>query len=167
MMKKSGAITWLLPRLYEAYPIGFIPSIRRNLIISACLDVTNLMERGETGLITIVESYKDAPLSKQPVVSSYPGFLSLKLYDLLYSDEINESYIAYKVNKVDNQKVVLNLLASGPKTISELQSATYYKSRSTFWAKVIQPLLDDGKIRRDGNLKSPYSMFVLQEKGCC
>lgn len=86
------------------------------------------MERGGTGFLTIVESYKDAPLSKQPVVSSYPGFLSLKLCDLLYSDEINESYFAYKVNKVDYQKVVLNLLASGPKTISELQSATYYKS---------------------------------------
>ena len=40
--------SWLLPKNYEEYPIGSIPSIRRNTIIAACLDEANLMERGGT-----------------------------------------------------------------------------------------------------------------------
>lgn len=41
--------SWLLPKDYNAYPAGSIPSIRQNAIIAACLDVANLMERGGTG----------------------------------------------------------------------------------------------------------------------
>ena len=36
--------SWLLPKDYNAYPAGSIPSIRRNAIIAACLDVANLMD---------------------------------------------------------------------------------------------------------------------------
>jgi predicted HTH transcriptional regulator len=50
--------SWLLPKNYEEYPIGSIPSIRRNTIIAACLDVANLMERGGTGFQTMIESYE-------------------------------------------------------------------------------------------------------------
>lgn len=41
--------SWLLPKDYYEYPVGSIPSIRRNSIIAACLDVANLMKRGGTG----------------------------------------------------------------------------------------------------------------------
>ena len=66
--------SWLLPKDYNAYPAGSIPSIRRNAIIAACLDVANLMERGGTGFQTMIESYKFSPDEIQPVVSIYPGF---------------------------------------------------------------------------------------------
>lgn len=79
--------SWLLPKPYEYYPVGTIPSIRRNKIIADCLEVANLMGRGGTGFQTIVDCYRNAPENKQPVVSSYPGFLSLKLYDLLFNAE--------------------------------------------------------------------------------
>ena len=51
--------SWLLPRKYEEYPLGSIPSIRRNTIISAALDVASLMERGGTGFQTMIESYRN------------------------------------------------------------------------------------------------------------
>lgn len=49
----------MLPKAYEDYPLGEIPSIRRNQIISSCLDIANLMERGGTGLKTIFSAYKN------------------------------------------------------------------------------------------------------------
>lgn len=64
---------------YEQYPVGSIPSIRRNQTIAACLDVANLMERGGTGFQTIAGSYRQAEPEKQPIVASYPGFLKLTL----------------------------------------------------------------------------------------
>ncbi|HOT71029.1 MAG TPA: ATP-binding protein, partial [Clostridia bacterium] len=70
--------SWLLPKSYEEYPIGSIPSVRRNTIISACLDVANLMERGGTGFQAIVDGYKDSSQDKQPCVLIYPGFLNLR-----------------------------------------------------------------------------------------
>ena len=50
--------SWLLPRPYDEYPIGTIPSIRRNAIIAAIFDVANLMERGGTGFQTMLQCYK-------------------------------------------------------------------------------------------------------------
>ncbi|MBR1506722.1 MAG: hypothetical protein IJ619_01785 [Eubacterium sp.] len=61
--------SWLLPKGYEEYPLGSIPSIRRNSIIVACLVVANLMERGGTGFQTMIESYQDSDDTIQPVVS--------------------------------------------------------------------------------------------------
>lgn len=76
--------SWLLPRSYEEYPVGTIPSIRRNSIIAACLDAANLMERGGTGFLTMTESYRKYPENLQPVVMIYPGFLDLRLFDTLF-----------------------------------------------------------------------------------
>ena len=61
--------SWLLPKDYYEYPLGSIPSIRRNSIIAACLDVANLMERGGTGFQTMIEAYKKSPEKIQPVIS--------------------------------------------------------------------------------------------------
>lgn len=155
--------SWLLPKPYEEYPVGTIPSIRRNTIIAACLDVANLMERGGTGFQTIVECYKDAPENKQPVVSAYPGFLSLRFYDLLFNEELKENDNESIEDKNNYEEVIIQLLKSGPKPINELQSATPYKSRSTFLSRVIKPLIDKNIIKREGNPKSPYSVFILIE----
>ena len=151
--------SWLLPRSYEEYPLGSIPSIRRNTIIAACLDVANLMERGGTGFQTMIESYKDSKDSLQPVVSIYPGFLSLCLYDRLYSEE--ESVVA-ETGVTDKEKIVQVLKSDGPKSVKELQSYTKYSSRSQFLTEVINPLIESGVIFRDGKPKSPTALIKLK-----
>ena len=83
--------SWLLPKGYEEYPVGSIPSIRRNTIIAACLDIANLMERGGIGFQTMIESYKNSEEQLQPVVSIYPGFLNLRLFDRLYDKHMEET----------------------------------------------------------------------------
>lgn len=146
--------SWLLPKPYDEYPLGSIPSIRRNTIIAACLDVANLMERGGTGFQTMIESYKDCPEEKQPCVMIYPGFLDLRLYDKLF----NNSVIDFELS--DSEKIIA-LLREGQKKIKELQEATKYKSRSRFLKEVINPLLEAKKIIRIGNEKSPTATFKL------
>lgn len=154
--------SWLLPKKYEEYSIGSIPSIRRNQMISAIFSVANLMERGGTGFETIVSSYRDADKEKQPVVMSYPGFLIVRLYDLLYSgeevvrDELTEM-------KTDIKSLVLRRLSKGPATISELQELSSYKSRYYFTIKVIRPLMDSGLIEKIGNTYSPKSYYQLKK----
>ena len=98
----------------KEYPAGSIPSIRRNTIISACLDVANLMERGGTGFQTMLESYNTSPLEKQPCVMRYPGFLDLRLFDRLYENEV-------EITQLSDIDEVLTLLIDGPKSIKELQ----------------------------------------------
>lgn len=146
--------SWLLPKPYEDYPLGSIPSIRRNSIIAACLDVANLMERGGTGFQTMIESYKDSPTEKQPCVMIYPGFLDLRLYDKLFKNSIIDSDLS------DSERV-LELLKEGQKGVKELQAITKYKSRSRFLEEIINPLLEAKKIIRIGNDKSPTSIFKL------
>lgn len=151
--------SWMLPKSYEEYPIGSIPSIRRNAVIAACLDVANLMERGGTGFQTMIESYKNCSDDMQPVVSIYPGFLNLKLYDCLY--EMDASEIDYD-GLTDEEKVIAILKMEGPKPVKDLQDVFQYKSRSQFLKEVINPLMDSGKIYRDGNIKSPTALIKLR-----
>ena len=148
--------SWLLPKDYKEYPAGSIPSIRRNTIISACLDVANLMERGGTGFQTMLESYNTSPLEKQPCVMIYPGFLDLRLFDRLYENEV-------EITQLSDIDKVLTLLIDGPKSIKELQSVTRYKSRSRFLEEVINPLIESGKIFREGSKKSPKAVFKLKK----
>ncbi len=152
--------SWLLPKDYNEYPVGTIPSIRRNSIIAACLDVANLMERGGTGFQTMIESYKFSPLEKQPVVSIYPGFLNLKLFDMLYKDVEIELDLD---NLTDEEKVLTILKLKGPKSVKELQNNLKYSSRTKFLNEVINPLMESGKIYRDGKAKSPTSVFKLKK----
>lgn len=150
--------SWLLPKGYEEYPLGSIPSIRRNSIIAACLDVANLMERGGTGFQTMLESYKGYADAIQPVVSIYPGFLNLRLYDRLYKMDASE--IDYD-GLTDEEKIIAILQMEGPKPVKELQSALQYKSRSQFLKGVLNPLMDSNKIYRDGKAKSPTALIKL------
>lgn len=152
--------SWLLPKDYNDYPTGTIPSIRRNSIISACLDVANLMERGGTGFQTMIEAYKDCPLSIQPVVSIYPGFLNLKLYDKL----ANEDSIELDLEEMTNpEKAFAILKMQGPKSVKELQEIMKYKNRSQFLKEVINPLIESEKIYRDGKPKSPTSLMKIKK----
>lgn len=139
--------SWLLPKQYEEYPIGMIPSIRRNTIIAACLDIANLMERGGTGFQTIVESYRNADETKQPGVLIYPGFLDLRLFDLLYSNEMSD-------DELTDEEKVIELLKTGPCAVKELQAVTHYKSRGKFLDEILNPLLNKGIVFRDGNPRS-------------
>lgn len=61
------------------------------------------------------------------------------------------------------EEAIIQLLKNGPESINQLQSITHYKSRSTFLSKVIKPLIDKDVIKREGNPKSPYSVFVLND----
>ena len=151
--------SWLLPKSYDQYPVGSIPSIRRNSIIAACLDMANLMERGGTGFQTMIESYSGSEEHLQPVVLIYPGFLDLRLFDRLYEE--SELYIL-REDLSDEQKVLELLRTEGPKRVKELQAATNYKSRSQFLIEVINPLIIDGIIYRDGNVKSPKALIKLK-----
>ena len=152
--------SWLLPKGYEEYPLGSIPSIRRNTIISACMDVANLMERGGTGFQTMIESYEDCGETMQPVVSIYPGFLNLCLRDKLYDD--NDRAMD-KMSMSDSERIVELLRAEGPKPVKELQEVTSYKSRSQFLKDIINPLLDAEIVIREGNVKSPKSVIKLKQ----
>lgn len=148
--------SWLLPKDYNEYPSGSIPSIRRNTIIAACLDVANLMERGGTGFQTMIESYKDSPEEKQPCVMIYPGFLDLRLYDRMYENE-------REISELSDTDKILELLNDGPKSVKELQGATDYGSRSRFLEEVINPLIQLGKIYREGSPKSPTAVLKIKK----
>ncbi|MCR4850460.1 MAG: AAA family ATPase, partial [Lachnospiraceae bacterium] len=152
--------SWLLPKGYEEYSLASIPSIRRNSIISACMDVANLMERGGTGFQTMIESYEDCDETMQPVVSIYPGFLNLCLHDKLYDDN---DQATDKMSMSDSEKIVELLRTEGPKPVKELQENTSYKSRSQFLTEIINPLLDAGVVIREGNVKSPKSVIKLKQ----
>ena len=152
--------SWLLPKKYEDYPIGSIPSIRRNGIIAACLYVANLMERSGSGFQMMMDSYKDEPDEKQPGVLLYPGFLDLRLFDKLYKDGENTDET---VDLSDKEKIV-EILKRSPKTVKELQEYTSYKSRSGFLNEIINPLMNDQVIIREGNIKSPTAYIKLKDK---
>lgn len=152
--------SWLLPKDYYEYPVGSIPSIRRNSIIAACLDVANLMERGGTGFQTMIEAYKKSPEKIQPVISIYPGFLNLRLYDMLYSEEVIELDLEGLSNA---EKVIAILNMEGPKSVKELQARINYRSRSQFLKDVINPLMESGDIYRDGKPKSPTSRIKIKK----
>ncbi len=153
--------SWLLPMGYAEYPVGSIPSIRRNSIIAATLDVANLMERGGTGFLTMLESYKGYSDHLQPVVSIYPGFLNLKLFDVLYENEEITRIVTYSTKQED---VLLLLKENGPMKVKDLQSEFSYTNRTRFLNDIINPLIDFGEIYRDGSIKSPTAMIKLKQK---
>ncbi len=125
------------------------------------------MERGGTGFQTIIDSYRDCEEKLQPVVSIYPGFLNLKLYDRLFDDSWLEKPDVEK-NEVsseemsDKERVIRILKLEGPKPIKELQEVTKYKSRSQFLARVLNPLIEEGQVWREGSIKSPSSLIKLK-----
>ncbi len=151
--------SWLLPLPYEKYEADTIPSVRRNTIIVAALDVASLIERSGTGIQTIMNSYKDEPSDKQPCLMIYPGFINLRLFDRLWESDDESGFQLLS----DSEKVI-SLLKDGPKFARDLQAVTHYSTRSKFLKEVIDPLLDKGIIVREGNIKSPQSVFKLQTK---
>lgn len=152
--------SWLLPKSYDAYPAGTIPSIRRNSIIAACLDVANLMERGGTGFQTMIDSYRNSDDHLQPVVSIYPGFLDLRLFDRLY-EPIAQAWDREQMP--DTEKVIQFLREEGPKSVKELQAHVGYSQRTRFLKEIINPMIQSGIIYRNGNIKSPTARICLRE----
>lgn len=150
--------SWLLPVPYEQYDTDSIPSIRRNSIIASALDVASLMERSGTGIQTIMNSYKNEKAEIQPCLMIYPGFINLRLFDRLAFAEDRYDY-----HLLDDTEKVFLLLEDGPKYARDLQKATHYTNRTRFLNEIINPLLDKGIIVREGNLKSPKSVFKLKK----
>jgi hypothetical protein len=107
----------------------------------------------------MIESYKDCDDGLQPVVSIYPGFLNLCLYDRLYSEA---ELVTADIAVTDTEKIVQILETYGPKSVKELQSHTKYSSRSQFLTEVINPLIESGVIFRDGKPKSPTALIKLK-----
>lgn len=140
--------------------VGSIPSIRRNTIIAACLDVANLMERGGTGFQTMIECYQDCSEDIQPVVSIYPGFLNLRLFDKLYK----EALINTETEELtDAERIIAILSTEGPKSVKELQEALNYNNRGHFLKNVLNPMLEEGVVYRDGKPKSPYAQIKINK----
>ena len=81
--------------------------------------------------------------------------MDLRLYDLLYEKEV-------KGDDLTDKEKVMELLKVGPCSVKELQAVTHYKSRGRFLAEVLQPLIDQGKVYREGNPKSPASRIRLK-----
>ena len=102
------------------------------------------------------ECYKNCSAEKQPGVLIYPGFLDLRLYDMLFDEEIEMT-----MSDISDIDKVLELLKTGPKSTKDLQAATAYKSRSVFLKEVINPLIESNKIYRDGNSRSPKALIKL------
>lgn len=152
--------SWLLPKPYDDYPLGAIPSIRRNSIIVATLDVANLMERGGTGFQSMIKAYAGCSDNVQPVVSIYPGFLNLRLFDKLYNNESIELDLEEMSNK---EKIIALLRMRGPQTVKALQETLRFKSRSQFLQEIINPLIEEEKIYRDGKSKSPKSLIKVKK----
>ena len=107
----------------------------------------------------MIESYSGSAEQLQPVVLIYPGFLDLRLFDRLYED--SDVYILHGELSED-QKVLELLRTEGPKRVKELQEVANYKSRSQFLTEIINPLIMEGIIYRDGNVKSPTALIKLK-----
>lgn len=151
--------SWLLPKDYSEYPAGSIPSIRRNTIIAACLDVADLMERSGTGFQAMITSYSDCPDELQPGVLIFPGFLDLRLFDKLYKDK-NKRYDSNHVLS-EKDKMIEILKSEGPMPVKAFQEIMGYNSRTSFLKNVINPLINEGRIYRDGNPKSKTAVIKL------
>ncbi len=139
------------------YPSGSIPSIRRNGIIAACLDIADLMERGGTGFQAMLGAYSDREEEKQPGVLIYPGFLDLRLFDKRYRNDAAD-------DELSDREKVMRLLRDGPQHVKMLQAAAKYKSRSQLLRDITNPLLADGTLIRQENIKSPTSVLALSGK---
>ena len=62
----------------------------------------------------------------------------------------------------DWERVINYLKTSGPKTVKELQSVTSYHSRNSFLKKVLNPMIEQDIVYRDGNAKSPKSVIKIK-----
>lgn len=80
--------------------------------------------------------------------------------EILYEE--SETYILHE-DLSEAQEILELLRTEGPKRIKELQAVTNYKSRSQFLTEVINPLIAEGIIDRDGNTKSPTARIKLKD----
>lgn len=131
-------------------------------MISACFDLANLMERSGTGFKTIYDSYTNNADDKKPVVLSYQGFLIIRLFDLNWSNQQLNELGATQTSQIDCEKQrVVALLEKGNCGIKELHANSAFKSRAYFIERIINPLIDEGAIKRIGNTKSKNAFLLF------
>ena len=75
--------------------------------------------------------------------------------------EIQDSEVSME-EESDQERVINFLKTSGPKSVKELQRVTAYASRTTFLKNVLNPLIEQGIIYRDGNTRSPRALIKLK-----
>ena len=92
------------------------------------------------------------------MVSEINGKLDFNAYVL--TDSEIERHLLLNSDISDKEKA-LELLKIGDKTVKELQAILGYKNRGEFLKSVINPLIAEGKIYRDGNPKSPTSKICI------
>ncbi len=107
----------------------------------------------------MMEAYKAFSEQLQPVISIYPGFLNLKLYDVLY--RVDEAPRSVEYTESEN-KVWKLLKENGPMKVKDLQCAYGYSNRSRFLKDVINPMIERGDIYRDGSTKSPTAVIKIK-----
>lgn len=110
----------------------------------------------------MIDSYRNSDDHLQPVVSIYPGFLDLRLFDRLY-EPIAQAWDREQMP--DTEKVIQFLREEGPKSVKELQAHVGYSQRNRFLKEIINPMIQSGIIYRDGNIKSPTARICLREGG--
>lgn len=171
----SSVGNWLLPKKYDEYPLGEIPSIRRNNIISSVFDLCNLMERNGSGFLTIMEEYKDVKKSKQPVVKIYEGFIVVTLFDINYDEEENGQNNGQNLENGQNngQNVQENgqnlenkkLIKTEIKVLDKLKENPYISSKDLHESlnlpqrtltRTLHSLKVKGYIKRSGTNKKGY-----------
>ena len=90
----------------------------------------------------------------------YPDMIDIRLYALSPENAAVEEKIPSRGSR-SPRALVLSLLKNGPKGTRELQAAAQYSDRNRFLKDVINPLISEGVIVREGNIKSPKSVLRL------
>ena len=86
--------------------------------------------------------------------------MNLKLFDTLYKRyDGNEN----DKNADKKEKLLYILEDSGSMRINDLQYELDYTNRTRFLNDIINPLIEEGEIYRDGNKKSPNSVIRIKE----
>jgi len=151
---------WALPYPPEDYEMTRIPSVRRNPVICDAFEIAGLMEEDGTGFKTISAAYKDAPLSRQPILETLPGFFSITVFDLLFESESNE------LETLTETELSILSACSDPsgKTSAELLPLSGYSSKSHFLSEVLYPLMEKGLLERLGSPRSPKAKYRSTKK---
>lgn len=61
----------------------------------------------------------------------------------------------------DAERIIAILSTEGPKSVKELQEALNYNNRGHFLKNVLNPMLEEGVVYRDGKPKSPYAQIII------
>ncbi len=82
------------------------------------------------------------------------------MFDILYKEALINTEIEELTNA---EKIIAILSKEGPKSVKELQEALNYNNRGHFLKNVLNPMLEEGVVYRDGKPKSPYAQIKINK----